>query len=355
MTTPIRIALVGYGYWGPNLARNISSLDETELVAVCDVSPDARQRAFKHHRDARMLANLSEVLDDPAVDAVVVAVPAEAHHAVALEALEAGKHVLVEKPLARTVNQCNELIAAASAQGLTLMAGHTFVFNEAVRLVKGYLDAGELGDPYYVSMRRTNLGIVRSDANALWSLGPHDISILQYWLGSDVVSVSATGVAHLQDGIEDVVFASMEFAGGVLGHVHCSWLEPNKVRDATIVGSRKMVVYDDTAPEAKIRLYDKGIDRREVERGERESRIGRYENFAQFQMMVRAGDVILPRVKFEEPLAREMRHFSECIREQEEPIAGGRQARDVVAVLEAAQRSLEAGGAPQSLEVRVDV
>jgi predicted dehydrogenase len=355
MIKPIRIALVGYGYWGPNLARNISSLDETELVAVCDASADARQRARKHHRDARMLASLSEVLDDPTIEAVVVAVPAEAHHPVALAVLEAGKHVLVEKPLARSVQQCNELIAAAGAHGLTLMAGHTFVFNEAVRMVRRYLEAGELGDPYYISMRRTNLGIVRSDENALWSLGPHDISILQYWLGSDIVSVTATGVAHLQDGIEDVVFASIQFAGGVLAHVHCSWLEPNKVRDATIVGSQKMVVYDDTAPEAKIRLYDKGIDRREVERGERQSRIGRYESFAQFQMLVRAGDVILPRVRFEEPLAREILHFAECIREQEEPITGGREARDVVAVLEAAQRSLEAGGVPQPLEASVDV
>ncbi len=355
MTRPIGIALVGYGYWGPNLARNISGVDESELAAVCDTSAAARERARKHHRDIRVVEQLSEVLDDPDVEAVAVALPMAAHHPVAMRALEAGKHVLVEKPLALTVPECDELIGAAQARDLTLMVGHTFVFNEAVRMVKGYLESGEVGDPYYVSMRRTNLGIVRSDANAMWSLAPHDISILQYWLGSDIRSVCATGIARLQDGIEDVVFVSIEFAGGILGHIHCSWLEPNKVRDATIVGSRKMAVYDDTAPEAKIRLYDKGIDRHAVERGERESRIGQYENFAQFQMMARAGDVILPRVRFEEPLAREIKHFAQCVTNREDPLTGGRQGRDVVAVLEAAQRSLEAGGAREVLEMSVDV
>ena len=355
MTLPVRVALIGYGYWGPNLARNLALLDETRLVAICDSSQPALQRAQKHHAGVRMVSAIEDVLDDPEVEAVAIALPIGAHHAVALQALEADKHILVEKPLARTVEDCNDLIAAASARGLTLMVGHTFVFNEAVRMVKGYLDAGDLGDPYYVSMRRTNLGIVRTDGNAMWSLAPHDVSILHYWLDREVLSVHATGVARLQEGIEDVVFLSVEFDGGVLGHVHCSWLEPAKVRDATIVGSRKMAVYDDTAPEAKIQLYDKGIDRQAIDRGDRGSGIGRYESFAQFQMLVRAGDILLPRVRFEEPLARELKHFAACIREGTEPIAGGTEGRAIVAVLEAAQRSLEGGGVPQVVDAKAVV
>jgi predicted dehydrogenase len=354
MNEPLRVALVGYGYWGPNLARNIEAGSDTELAAICDSSPDARALAGSKHRDAKLVERYDDVLNDDGIEAVVLALPMAAHHATALQALEHGKHVMVEKPLARTVAECDELVATAADRGLQLMVGHTFIFNEAVRMVKRYLTAGELGDPYYVGMRRTNLGIVRSDGNAMWSLAPHDISILDYWFDRPVASVRATGAAHLQEGIEDVVWLSIQYEGGVVGHIHCSWLEPNKVRDATIVGSRKMVVYDDTNPEARIKLFDKGIDRQAVDDGHRESRIGKYADFATFQMLYRAGDVLLPRVAFKEPLAREISHFAACVREQEEPLADGRRGRQVVAVLEAAQRSLEAGGAPQTVEVHVD-
>ena len=265
MTAPLRTGLAGYGYWGPNLARNLAASPRTELAAVCDLSDLARERATANHPDVRFTTDFGELLADDGIDAVVVALPMRMHAEFALRALEAGKSVLVEKPLAMTVAECDELTAAAQSRGLTLMVGHTFIFNGAVRRAREYIVSGELGDAYYISMRRTNLGIVRNDANAMWSLAPHDLSILRYWIDREPESVVATGAAHLQEGIEDAVFVSVQFDGGVVGHVHTSWLEPHKVRDATIVGSRKMLVYDDTEPESKLKLYDKGIDRRAVE------------------------------------------------------------------------------------------
>ncbi len=344
---PVRVAVVGYGYWGPNLARNVAVGDATELAAVCDLTEDARARAERLHPTTRVTGDWQSVLDDPEVEAVVVALPIALHHRFALEALEAGKHVLVEKPLASSVAECDELIAAAERTGLVLMAGHTFEYNAAVETVRDYLASGELGEPYYVSMRRTNLGIVRSDANAMWSLAPHDISILCFWLDSTPVSVSATGVAQLQPGIHDVVFMSVLFESGVLGHVHCSWLDPNKVREATVVGSRKMVRYDDVSPDEKIRLYDKGIVREEVTHPD----LGRYEDFGRFQMLARAGDVVIPKVNFREPLAREVADFADSIRSGRAPRTDAYNGRRVVSILEAAQRSLEAGGAVQQLAV----
>jgi predicted dehydrogenase len=349
MPEPVRVALLGYGYWGPNLARNLALGEGTELAAICDASPAARERAARLHRDVPLLDDVQAVLADERIEALAVAVPMGMHHRIATLALQHGKHVLVEKPLAMTVAECDAIAAIAAERGLTVMCGHTFLFSEPVRAVRRYLESGELGDPYYLSLRRTNLGIVRSDGNAMWSLAPHDLSILDYWLDRPVRSVRATGAAHLQEGIEDVVFLSIEYEGGVLGHVHCSWLEPNKVRDATIVGSRKMIVYDDTQPEAKIRLYDKGITREQVDRGDHDDGLGRYGDFSTFQMTIRAGDILLPKLDLSEPLAREVAHFAACVRGEEACMAGAAHGRRIVAVLEAAQRSLAAGGAAQAV------
>jgi predicted dehydrogenase len=347
---PLRVGIVGYGYWGPNLARNLDLCPSTVLAAICDSSDVARARAAQSHPGTRITGDFNELLGDE-VDAVVIALPMPLHHEFALQALQSNKHALVEKPLAMTVRDCDELVATAADRDLTLMAGHTFLFNGGVRRAKEYLDAGDLGDPYYISMRRTNLGIVRNDGNAMWSLAPHDISILRYWLGSEAVEVSATGTAHLQEGIEDAVFLSIRFAHGVVGHIHCSWLEPHKVRDATIVGSRKMLVYDDTAPEAKIWLYDKGIERRTFNPDAEQQSLGRYETFARFQMIARAGDVLLPKIELREPLAQQIEHFADTVAGLADPLASGADGRSVVAVLEAAQRSLECRGEPHSVEV----
>jgi predicted dehydrogenase len=337
----LNVAIVGYGYWGPNLARNIAASERARLTAVCDLDETSRARAAKLHPGARITDSWQSVLDDEDITAVVVALPVPLHHRFALEALEAGKHVLVEKPLARSVAECDELIRTAEERDRVLMVGHTFEFNAAVRLIGDYLRTGELGDPYYVSMRRTNLGIVRSDENVMWSLAPHDISILVHWLQRAPLTVNATGMAQLQPGVEDVVFMSIRFEGGIIGHVHCSWLDPNKLRDATIVGSRKMAVYDDVSTDMKVRLYDKGIVRQPM--------LGRYETFARFQMLARAGDILVPKVEFREPLAAEVAHFAECSLDGRAPLTDGANGRRVVAVLEAAQRSLESDGSTQQV------
>ena len=232
-----------------------------------------------------------------------------AHFPFALEALQAGKHVMVEKPLAQSVARVRRADAAAARGDRVLMVGHTFEYNAAVLTVRDYLRSGELGEPYYIAMRRLNLGIVRSDGNAMWSLAPHDVSILCYWLERDPISVNATGVAHLQPGIEDVVFMTIQFDGGVLGHIHSSWLDPNKVREATVVGSEKMLVYDDVSPDAKLRVYDKGIVRQAPRR------CGRYEDFASFQLIARAGDILIPKLDFREPLRGQVEHFGRCIQD----------------------------------------
>jgi predicted dehydrogenase len=335
----LNTAVLGYGYWGPNLARNVVATSRCRLTTVCDLDATARARAVKLHPGARVTDDWNSVLADDDLDAVVVALPVALHHRFAIEALEAGKHVLVEKPLARSVVECDELIRTAEERERVLMVGHTFEFNPAVRLVGDYVREGELGDPYYVSMRRTNLGIVRSDENAMWSLAPHDVSILIYWLQRAPVSVNATGSALLQPGIEDVVFMSIRFEDDIIGHVHCSWLDPNKLRDATVVGSRKMAVYDDVSSDMKVRLYDKGVIKQRS--------LGRYETFARFQMLARAGDILVPKVEFREPLALEIEHFVECITDGRAPLTDGANGRRVVAVLEAAQRSLENNGSTE--------
>jgi predicted dehydrogenase len=284
-----------------------------------------------------------DVLADEEIEAVVIALPMGAHYGYSLQALEAGKHVMVEKPLAETVAQCNALEQAAKRNGRVLMVGHTFEYNAAVLTVRDYLRRGLLGEPYYIAMRRLNLGVVRSDGNAMWSLAPHDISILCAWLERDPVNVNASGVAHLQPGIEDVVFLTIQFDGGVLGHVQSSWLDPSKVREATVVGSEKMLVYDDVSADAKLRVYDKGIVRRAAPR--KRQALDQAEDFASFQMIARAGDIVIPKIDFREPLAAQVEHFGECIQHGREPRTGAASGRRVVAVLEAAQRSLRNAGA----------
>jgi predicted dehydrogenase len=335
-----RVAIAGYGYWGPNLARVVDECVDAELRAIFDGTEEARLRAQLRHPQANIVSEWDALLDDAEIDAVVVALPVPLHFQFALEALESGKHVLVEKPMARTTSECDRLAAAAESRDLVLMAGHSLEYHAAVEKVKAYLEAGELGEPYYITTRRTNLGIVRSDTNAMWNLAPHDISILCYWLDREPVEVSAEGVARLQEGIEDVVFMTVKFEGDVLCHVHCSWLDPHKAREATVIGSEKMAVYDDVSMEAKVRLYDKGVVRADAT----EETLGRFEDFGRFQLLARAGDVLIPKLDFREPLAVEIDHFAECVRRAEEPRSGAASARRVVAVLEAAETSLREGG-----------
>ncbi len=334
-SSSISVAVVGLGHWGPNLARNFNALPDAHLQTLCDADPARLQRVGANYPAARQTADFESVLADPAIDAVVLATPVHTHFRLAHAALQAGKHTFVEKPLARTSDEARELVALADARGLTLMVGHVFLYNAAVRKVKEYIDSGELGEIYYIYAQRLNLGIVRQDVNALWNFAPHDISIINYWLDGSPVRVDAHGYAYLQPGIEDVAFMNLEYSGGQAAGVHVSWLDPNKVRRMTVVGSRKMVVYDDVSPDAKIRLYDKGVDRKPG------NGLGSYATFGEFQLLLRAGDLLIPKIQFSEPLRAECQAFVDAIRTGWPPLADGRNGLAVVEALEAADRAMK--------------
>jgi predicted dehydrogenase len=328
---PLVLAQFGCGYWGPNLLRNFSALPDCSLKYVVD--PSAERRAFveRNFPKTTALGSLDSALDDPEVGAIVIATPAETHFHLAKKALQAGKHVFVEKPLATKVSEVDELGQCAAERGLIVMAGHTFVYNPAVRYVKQLIDAGELGEIRYIYSQRLNLGRIRTDIDALWNFAPHDISIIQYWLGElEPVSVSRQGMAYMQAGIDDVVFLNLEYPGKIIANIHVSWLDPQRVRKMIIVGSRKMVVYDDIA-DNKIAVYDKGIDRKAV--------LGENMDFDQPQSQqfnYRSGDILLPQVRFTEPLAIEAEHFRDCIIHGQQPLTGVPHARTVVSILERA-------------------
>jgi predicted dehydrogenase len=340
----LNVAVVGVGYWGPNLIRNLSMIEDVRLVSVCDVDRGRLLPVKRQYPTVNITTRFSEVIDDPGIDAVVIALPVALHYRHAKEALEKGKHILVEKPLCMTTAEARELLDIAGEKNLTLMVGHTFEYNAAVGKLKELIKSGALGQVYYVYSQRLNLGRVRSDINAMWNLAPHDISIILHCLDKEPVRVSATGLTQLQSGIEDVVFAILEFEDGMMAHIHNSWLDPNKIRKMTFVGSSKMVVYDDVSADAKIQVYDKGIDKKDISRD-----LGSYDDFGKFQLIHRAGDLLIPKIDFVEPLRVECRHFAECVIEGKQPITDGENGLRVVKVLEAAQQSIRDGG--RSVEI----
>ncbi|MSS70584.1 MAG: Gfo/Idh/MocA family oxidoreductase [Candidatus Latescibacteria bacterium] len=333
------IAQIGCGYWGPNLLRNFSAQPGCHVKWVVEQSPQRRDFVEGNYPKTRAVPDLETAMNDPEVEAVIIATPAATHYALAGEALRAGKHVFVEKPLATRTREADELAALAASAGRTLMVGHTFLYNAAVRYIRQALDRGDLGRIYYIYTQRLNLGQVRSDVNAWWNLAPHDVSILLYLMDGELpVSISAHGVDYLQPGIEDVVFAVLTWNNRVTAHIHVSWLDPGKVRKVTLVGDHKMIVYDDVSDD-KITVLDKGVDR-VPKAGERMD----YDQINTHQLVHRTGDVWLPRIDFQEPLKVEAAHFLECIRTGRTPLTGPQHARDVVAVLEAGQQSLREGG-----------
>lgn len=333
----VRVAQVGCGYWGRNLLRVLNQLSETEIPLVIEQSPAAQNYIKLNYPWIEVESDIERIINDDSIDAVVVATPAADHFATTSLALMANKNVFVEKPLALNESDARTLVNLADVRGLTLMAGHTFLYNNAVRKVKEIIDSGELGDVLYISGRRLNLGIVRQDVNALWNLAPHDISIILYWLGEYPTSSSAHGGNFLQPGIEDVVFLNMAFASGAVANVHLSWLDPHKVRDMTIVGTKKMVVFDDVSSDAKVTIYDMGID---VE--PKASKGASFESFSDFQLIRRYGSTVIPRIEYPEPLAEELKHFANCIQTGETPLTGGEHAIGVVKVLQEADESLQA-------------
>ena len=328
----ITIGQVGLGYWGPNLLRNFEALPEATVKRVCDLDGEALDRVGERYPQIRRTTDYQNLLADSEIQAIVVAASAVSHYQLARMALEAGKHVLVEKPLALEVNQAQDLVDLADDRRLVLMVGHLLLYHPAVTHLKRLLDSGALGDVYYVYTERRNLGKVRHDENAMWSLAPHDISMVLHLLEKMPSLVAAQGQAYLQPGIEDTVFFTLRFGDGQLAHSHVSWLDPHKVRRLTVVGSRQMAVFDDTEPTEKLRIYDKGVDR-----------VPTYSTYGD-ALTLRFGDIYVPSIEMQEPLQLECQHFLDCIREGRRPLSDGHNGLQVLRVLDALQRSLDNEG-----------
>jgi len=324
----LKIAQIGVGYWGPNLLRNLVANRRCCVTTAVDLAAERREYVKTMYPAIRVTDHVEEVFQDPKIDAVVIATPVASHFDLAVKALEAGKNILVEKPMARSVAEVETIGRLAQKRSRVAMAGHTFLFNAAVRHIRKLIDSGEVGNIRYIYSHRLNLGRIRSDVDALWNLAPHDISIIQYWLKDPTpLSVVKRGVDFIQNGIDDVAFMNILYPNKIMANIHVSWLDPNKVRSITVVGSRKMVVYNDIA-DNKIAIYDKGIDRKAV-LGEKMD----YDNQHFPVFNYRSGDVLLPEINFQEPLKVEIDHFIDCIEHSVECITGIEHAKKVVAIL----------------------
>ena len=325
---PINVAQFGVGYWGPNLLRNLISNPRFNVRTVVDLSETRRDFVTSLYPGIPVDSTPEVVFENPNIDAVVIATPVSTHYDLAIRAVKSGKHVLVEKPMATRVEDVKNIGRVATEKNVTAMVGHTFLFNQAVRYVKGLIDDGELGDIRYIYSQRVNLGRIRNDVDALWNLAPHDVSIIQYWLGDpNPGSISKIGMDYVQKGINDVVFLNVTYPNNVMAHIHVSWLDPHKVRKITVVGSKKMVVYDDLA-ENKIAVFDKGIDPLAV--------LGNSMDFDDPNILEfnhRSGDVILPQVDWKEPIKVEIDHFADCIVRGEKCITDAKHAARVVDIL----------------------
>jgi len=325
----VTVGVVGLGYWGPNLARNFARLPDCRLSWCCDSSPAARERLAGSWPDTRFTADLDELLADPGLDAVALATPVATHAPLALRVLEAGKHCLVEKPLAQSAADAERLVDASEESGLVLMVGHLLEYHPGVQKLKEIADSGRLGEVHYIYSNRLNLGKLRADENALWSLGAHDVSVVLHLAGEEPHEVEARGESYMRPGVEDVVFCFLRFPSGLSAHLHLSWLDPHKERRFTVVGSRQMATFDDMELERKVTVYDKGFDESTTGYGE---------------YITRSGDVWSPRIANIEPLQVECQHFVDCVRDRRTPDSDGHSGLRVVRVLEALQRSLDASG-----------
>jgi predicted dehydrogenase len=323
---PIQVGVVGLGYWGPNLARNFDRLPGADLRWICDASDESRARWALQFPTARATAELDDLLSDPQLDAIVVATPVPSHAKLAERVLEAGKHCFVEKPLAQSLADAEQVASAARESDRVLMVGHLLEYHPGVEKLKQIADSGDLGDIHYVYSNRLNLGKLRADENALWSLGAHDVSVILRLAGEEPLEVQAHGESYMQPGVEDVVFAYLRFPSGLAAHLHLSWLDPHKERRFTVVGSRRMATFDDMEIERKVTVYDKGFDQDVHSYGE---------------YIARSGDIWSPRISNEEPLRIECTHFLDCVRNGDAPRSGADSGVAVVRVLEGLQRSLE--------------
>jgi predicted dehydrogenase len=324
----IKVGVAGLGYWGPNLARNFAAQPGAEVRWLCDSRDEALERVGADHPGARTSGDLDELLADPELDAVVLATPVPSHAELAVRVLEAGKHCFVEKPLAQSVADAERAVEAARAAGRVLMVDHLLEYHPGVIRLKEIADSGELGDIHYIYGNRLNLGKLRADENALWSLGAHDVSVALALIGEEPVDCEAHGASYVREGVEDVVFCYLRFPSGTVAHLHLSWLDPHKERRITVVGSQKMATFDDMLIEGKLTVYDKGFDEDTRSWGE---------------YITRSGDVFSPQISNSEPLRLECEHFVECVRSGATPRSDGHSGLRVVRVLERLQQSLDAG------------
>jgi protoporphyrinogen oxidase/predicted dehydrogenase len=333
----VRVGVVGVGYWGPNLVRNLAESPSYELAYVCDARPETLDAITRRYPEVRCTTRYEELLSADDLEAVAIATPVSTHHALALAALDAGKHAFVEKPLAASTEQVQELISLAESKGLVLMPGHTFLYSPSVTTIKSIIDSGELGEIYFISSSRVNLGLHQSDVSVVWDLGPHDFSILRYWLDDLPAEVSALSRSCVLPGVPDVCFINLRYATGTVAHVELSWLSPSKLRRTAIVGSEKMVVYDDTSNES-VRIFDSGAN------------IPDPETFGEYRLSYRTGDIVSPRVDATEPLSLELADFASAIRNGTPLVSSAAMGLDVVTTIEAVDRSLAGGGIPVAVD-----
>jgi len=329
----INIAVAGCGYWGPNLIRNFKVLPECEVPLVCDTDPNRLAYIRSLYPDTKTTTDFSAIIEDPTINAVAISTPVRTHFEMAQQSLMAGKHTFIEKPMVSSVREGVELIHLSQKYHLTLMVGHTFIYSPQVRKIKEIISSGELGEINYVSARRLNLGLFQKDINVAWDLAPHDISIILYVLGEMPLSVNCQGKAHVTPDIEDVTSMTLNFSNGGFATIQSSWLDPNKVRDMTFVGSHKMLLYDDLQPMEKIKIYDKRVEAPP-----------HYDTFAEFHYSYHYGDMYAPYIKQFEPLRAECSHFLDCIRSGDLPESNGYEALKVISILEAASISLKNDG-----------
>lgn len=330
-STPIRLAVVGLGYWGPNLARVLAERADVELRWLCDLDETRLQRLVRRYPNAGVTTDLEVVLSDDDLDGVLLATPVGTHFELARRCLDAGLHTFVEKPLAASSDHASELVDYAAERELMLMCGHTFLYSPAVRRVRALIDSGELGELYFISSSRVNLGLHQRDVSVLWDLGPHDFSILLYWLGTSPTAIRATGRDSIMPGITDVAFVTLRFPSGMIANIELSWLAPSKLRRTVIVGSKRMVVYEDGSVEA-IKIYDRGVEYKDPE------------TFGEYHLSYRSGDMLSPNLPNDEPLALQAGDFIRAITTGQAPRSGLPLARDVVRLAEAAEASLDGGG-----------
>jgi len=344
MKKPVTVGIIGCGYWGPLLVRNFKGLADCQLKAICDLNTERLKHVRALYPDLEGMTQTQQLLNSTNVDAVVIATPVKHHYSLAKASLLAGKHTFIEKPMASSSAECEELIEIADRNGLVLMIDHTFLYSSPVQKIAQIVQAGDLGEIRYINCRRLNLGLFQKDINVAWDLAPHDISIILHILDEFPTTINCQGNAHITPGVEDVTNMSLSFSRKRFATIQSSWLEPRKIREMTIVGTRRMIVYDDLRTREKIRIYDARVERPP-----------HYDTFAEFQYSYHYGDSYIPYLHQEEPLKSACQHFIDCIKTNSQPLTDGRRGLEMVRILEAASASLKINGAPVTLSPSTSV